>query len=384
MRRFALGCLVMVLVAACSSSALFGPAVSPGPSSGAVPSFNLHPTIERTAMATVPDPSGVFVSGQAMSGVGWRVLLATRHGWTLTVPSGVSLPGTVFDNNWLDVPDTSASLARLWGFLNVSDAPPVDLNREIVVALGFLTGAGPICGQVRLDRVAFDAAGRVAVQLQDASSFETLPPASGDAVSACAAVGNPTEIVLALDRFSLPPSPLRLRLDGPGPYPVETEVTLSRRDTSAAGPPPSPAVTAASYPLSPPTAIQSWLATNTQIGFRPLTPAEHASVRVSAKDAEQTVFAVPGPGYGFGTDHFTWTKIGCVFLGWFTAQPMPSVGYVAPTYPAYLVQVLAPPVAAYPGENVEVGVVDARTGQRGTFYGSGGATFLGTTCGVTP
>ena len=233
----------MLLVAACGSSASFGPSVSSAPPRGAVPSFNPRAMIgQPTAIATVPDPSGVFVSGQAMSGVGWRVLLATRHGWTPTVPPGVSLPGTFFDNNWLDVADTPASLVRLWGFLNVSDAPPVDLHREIVVALGFLTGAGPICGQVRLDGVTFDAAGRrVAVEVEDASSFDTLPPAPSGAVSACAAVGNPTVIVLALDRSPLPSSPFRLRLDeAPAPRSVETDVRLAPAPSGAGA---SPGVT---------------------------------------------------------------------------------------------------------------------------------------------
>ncbi len=226
----------MLLVAACGSSASFGPSVSSAPSRGAVPSFNPRATIgQPTAVATVSDPSGVFVSGQAMSGVGWRVLLATRHGWTPTVPPGVSLPGTFFDNNWLDVADTSASLARLWGFLNVGDPPSVDLNWEIVVALGFLTGAGPICAQVRLAGVTFDAAGLVAVELQDASNFETLPPAPSGAVSACAGVGVATEIVLALDRARLPPIPFHLRLDqAPAPWSVETDVRLAPAASPAA------------------------------------------------------------------------------------------------------------------------------------------------------
>ncbi|MDA8204031.1 MAG: hypothetical protein M0Z49_14985 [Chloroflexi bacterium] len=72
---------------------------APAASSGSVPAVNPRATIgQPTAIATVPDPSGFFVSGQEMPGVGWRVLLATRHGWTPTVP-----PGTLFDDNWLDV-----------------------------------------------------------------------------------------------------------------------------------------------------------------------------------------------------------------------------------------------------------------------------------------
>ncbi len=166
-----------------------------------------------------------------------------------------------------------------------------------------------------------------------------------------------------------------------------TSDTLPAASPSPTAESPSSSV-AAAYPLAPPVAIQAWLAANLQIGFRPLTAAELALVRIAPAQAEQTVLAVPGPGYGFGTDHFTWTKVGCVFLGYFTAEPEPSLGYVPPTYPAYLVQVLARPAKGYAGQNIEMSPVDARTGERGMFYGWAGSDgtgeVLGTTCGTTP
>ncbi len=41
-----------------------------------------------------------------------------------------------------------------------------------------------------------------------------------------------------------------------------------------------------------------------------------------------------------------------MFLGWFTAEPEPSLGYVPATYPAYLVQVLARPGKGYACQNI--------------------------------
>jgi hypothetical protein len=70
-----------------------------------------------------------------------------------------------------------------------------------------------------------------------------------------------------------------------------------------------------------------------------------------------------------------------VFLGWYTAPPMPSIGSTPPTFPAYMVQVIGDPVAGWPGINVEAVVVNAETGERDTIYG-GSAPVMGTTCGV--
>jgi hypothetical protein len=52
--------------------------------------------------------------------------------------------------------------------------------------------------------------------------------------------------------------------------------------------------------------------------------------------------------------------------------------------PAYLVQVLAKPAKDFPGENVEIEVIDARTGQFSVEFGHGPTPVLGTTCGKQP
>ncbi len=248
-RRLLLPLLAVLLVVSCSGAA---PTASPtdnlGPSTAAQTGAAIAPFESPIASAATVDPSGIL-TGPPYAGDGWRVLLAAHHGWTPPVPPGVSLPGTFFDTNWLDVADSPEAVSRLWSFLDVSDPPLVDTTREVAVALGFLTGVGPICGQVRVDTVRFDVAGRVvAVEVEDAGNFATLPPASGG-ISACAAVGNPTVIVLALDRSSLPTSPFRLRLDEtphpPGAAPIETPVTL--RPARSSGP---SAIPSAGYALN--------------------------------------------------------------------------------------------------------------------------------------
>jgi hypothetical protein len=165
------------------------------------------------------------------------------------------------------------------------------------------------------------------------------------------------------------------------PSPTPPPFNPSIQATAAA----TPSATAqATYPLAPPAEIQNWLKTMARVGFRPLTAAELQSVVVGSDRAEARARAEPGPGYGPGHDHFVWTKIGCVFLGYYVAMPMPSYGYVPPEFPAYLVQVLAKPVKDFPGENVEIEVIDARTGQFSVEFGHGPTPVLGTTCGKQP
>lgn len=91
-------------------------------------------------------------------------------------------------------------------------------------------------------------------------------------------------------------------------------------------------------------------------------------------------------GYGPGSSRVTWSEIGCAYLGYYIAPMMPSYGYVPPAYIAYIVQTLAPPVPSFPGINVGIVVIDARTGAMGTRYSSGSSPnpILGTTCGVEP
>ena len=139
-----------------------------------------------------------------------------------------------------------------------------------------------------------------------------------------------------------------------------------------------------SYDGAPPPSIQAWLSGQARIGFRPLTAGELAAVRVTRAEAVRAAMSVPGPGYGPANDHFTWTKTGCVYLGVYTAPQMPSLGYVPPVFAAYLVQVIAKPAKNFAWENVEIGVVDAVSGEATPFYGNGGGPILGTTCGVTP
>ncbi len=139
------------------------------------------------------------------------------------LPSASWHPGTIFDNNWLAAADMWSTVEGLGTFLGATLAPSVDLRREIVVAVGFYTGTGPICGQVRLTGVTFDhGENLVLVELEDAAGFETLPPAPDGAVAACAAVGVPAVVVLALDRSLLPSGFFRLRLEqSPGSRAVE-------------------------------------------------------------------------------------------------------------------------------------------------------------------
>jgi len=168
------------------------------------------------------------------------------------------------------------------------------------------------------------------------------------------------------------------------PPPPQTPSSSTPRIPALLAATPKPSDPAATYRLAPPTEIQDWLSTTVRIGFRPLTATELQSVVVGPDAAEAKALAEPGSGYGPGHDHFVWTKVGCIFLGYYVAMPMPRVGYVAPEFPAYLVQVLAKQVKDFPGENVEIEVIDARTGERSFGFGYGPTPVLGTTCGKKP
>ena len=145
--------------------------------------------------------------------------------------------------------------------------------------------------------------------------------------------------------------------------------------------------TPAASPLAsaPSSAVQTTLK-GAGITFVPLTDAQLATVAVTRADAEQTALANRGFGYGPDGALVIWKKVGCVFLGYYTGGQMPSFGYVPPTYPAYMVQVLADPIPDFPLLNIGVMVVNAVTGEAGTAYGGGEAPYgtLGTTCGVSP
>ena len=146
------------------------------------------------------------------------MLVATHHGWVPIPGASPALQpmGTQFYSNWLAAADSQASLAHLWALVGETNAPTVDLHREIVAALGFLTGDGPVCGRVRLDGITFDQAQHTVVaRFQDAIDFETLPPAPNGGVVACSAVGVFTVVVVALERDHLPAGTFGLRLDEP-------------------------------------------------------------------------------------------------------------------------------------------------------------------------
>lgn len=119
-----------------------------------------------------------------------------------------------------------------------------------------------------------------------------------------------------------------------------------------------------------------------------MSEAQRALVRVTAAEAERIAMAAAGMGYGPDGARIVWKKIGCVFLGTYTAPRMPTHGqpYVPNTFPAYLVQVLADPVPGWPMINIGVVVVNAVTGKGGTTFGAGlpPTGIMGTTCGVTP
>lgn len=164
---------------------------------------------------------------------------------------------------------------------------------------------------------------------------------------------------------------------------------------SVPSPTPSPAVLRQGTPppttpltSSPPAAVQSALYEQARIEFLPLTDALRFSVRVTAAEAERTGLADAGIGYGPDGGRIVWKKVGCVFLGLYTAPRMPNHGqtYVPDTFPAYLVQVLAKPVPDFPLANIGVVVVDATTGARRTAFGGGEppSGIMGTTCGVAP
>jgi hypothetical protein len=107
---------------------------------------------------------------------------------------------------------------------------------------------------------------------------------------------------------------------------------------------------------------------------------------VTRRDAERLALASVPPGVGHGEESLltAWEKVGCVFLGMYTAPGSPHDE--PQPFPAYLVQVLADPVPDYPQSNIGIIVVDAVSGEFRTQHGEGPAPFgvMGTTCGVAP
>jgi hypothetical protein len=116
--------------------------------------------------------------------------------------------------------------------------------------------------------------------------------------------------------------------------------------------------------------------------FIALTPAELAQVRIPVATAEQVALAIPPQGYGPAGATVVWKRVGCIYLGWYRAPLMPSVGYVPRRFPAYLVEVIGDPVKGWPEINVAAVVVNAQTGAPVTTYGNSASPGMGTTCGV--
>jgi hypothetical protein len=115
--------------------------------------------------------------------------------------------------------------------------------------------------------------------------------------------------------------------------------------------------------------------------FVALSGAQHNRVRIGVETAKHAALAIGPQPYGTEGGRVIWNRVGCVFLGWYKAPPMPSAGYVPPEFPAYLVQVIGDPVKGWPGINVEAVVVNAETGERDAIYG-GSEPVMGITCGV--
>jgi hypothetical protein len=110
-------------------------------------------------------------------------------------------------------------------------------------------------------------------------------------------------------------------------------------------------------------------------------------VRTPRAEADATALASRGFGYGPQGKKVVWKKVGCVFLGMYTRPSMLTHGQPSPAlpFPAYLVQVVADPIADFPMLNLSVVVVDAVTGELGTQFGGGLPPngMMGTSCGVT-
>ena len=137
---------------------------------------------------------------------------------------------------------------------------------------------------------------------------------------------------------------------------------------------PSPAAVEASQGLAlltpfPPQQVRDAIAEQMRIGIDPLSAIERERVTVSRDEAIRTALAsrgvgVPGPD---GKGEIAWTSVGFVYLATYTPPIGPgSYGGGGPDrspIPSYLVQVLAPPIAGYPGFNTALVIVDARSGE---------------------
>lgn len=144
-------------------------------------------------------------------------------------------------------------------------------------------------------------------------------------------------------------------------------------------PPPTPSAAAPTdNPLAlvtpyPPAGVTDSLSRRMQITLTPLTHDQQAQVAIDQADAIRTALASrgvgnPGPN---GTGAIEWTGLGFVYLASYTSFSLPSYGGPRPSptpFPAYLIQVIAPAIPGFPGENEGLVIVDARTGDLETTF----------------
>ncbi|HET7181100.1 MAG TPA: hypothetical protein VFI15_02605 [Candidatus Limnocylindrales bacterium] len=113
------------------------------------------------------------------------------------------------------------------------------------------------------------------------------------------------------------------------------------------------------------------------IGIKELEPADRYLVQVDADTARRTALGSrgvgnPGPN---ASGEIVWTSTGFIYLA--DVMRATPLGPAGPSRPMYLVQVFAPDIAGFPGENTALVLVDARTGELGSTFD----TCVGDLCG---
>ncbi len=160
-------------------------------------------------------------------------------------------------------------------------------------------------------------------------------------------------------------------LGGPGPS------ASAATPLATAVPSIAPAASPGTLGLPPTGAVTAALA-QAQIQFRPLESGELTRVTVTQQQAEATAL---------GTSGLTVPplsalvySVGCIYLGYYVGQRFPSVGFVPPEHPAYVVQVL--PSASTPTDSDEdfTWFINAETGEIDQ-QGYGG-DLVGPTCPI--
>lgn len=218
-RRWALApalvaAVVVVAVATVGGLILVGGSPSPLPT-------HRTPTVAPSSLAVSseapasepplpPGPYDILLDGRAMSGDGWRLLAATLRVQGEPTP-GAGAAGSVW------APSDPAIWPKVWMAIGRQDDPPsVDPATEVVVAIDTTAGVGPVCGQVVVDGVTFDAAEhRLTLGYEDAVRVVPIPtPSDGlpsGATMACDATGRAALLVFALDRSHVPTGPITIQ-----------------------------------------------------------------------------------------------------------------------------------------------------------------------------